>query len=137
MEAYGYLYCSGGFIRGWKLTENGCTERDNYRMVFMCCRPSSVAFSPSYNSHSSGQCESDKISPGEAYSDRVSSLTVGQTYQYCVSASKQNYMVKTDTADGTFNQRSAPSCVQHTVMWVSIILISCLKRCYSISHIIL
>ncbi|EJK70685.1 hypothetical protein THAOC_07935, partial [Thalassiosira oceanica] len=53
------------------------------------------------------------------YADKVSQLTVGQSYSYCVSAVSREYMINTKTLDGSFVKRSKPACVDHIVNWES------------------
>ena len=85
-----------------------------------------MAYSPSYYYYLEKVC-GDTLTPGSEYADDLSRslLTVGETYEYCVSAAADNYIAQVDETDNTdtllpFKKSSNPSCISHKIMWVSI-----------------
>lgn len=63
------------------------------------------------------------ITPGIEYSDdlKKTTLVVGKTYEYCVSAVASEYMAQLPDARGNrpFLKSSAVICENHIVRWVS------------------
>ena len=82
-----------------------------------------IGFTNDYFFSAPSQCSADNahISPGTVASDnlKISKLSVGSTYSYCVRATNQGQYMDLAVAgvDGRIGTSSAATCSSHTISW--------------------